>query len=201
MFKTNKKMHDNGGCKTAIGAQKRIKNIKGANIGEYRLIVGLLALLTIGLIAAMGGNISSVFSRASTELAESNTGSTGTNTGGSGETGGGSTGGETTPPPSEPAPAGTDEACYTAQPGTIREPEWNGCAGTLIVSESMFRAAASNQAGGDNSFQIAPGDSYAPSGLSATYTFANGPTTIFTGQVGNFGASLSGNSFNGDISH
>ena len=52
------------------------------------------------------------------------------------------------------------------------------CAGLLIVDNTMIRAAASAEAGGDASFDFKPGDSYT-SHSGSTYDF----TQIYTGNV------------------
>lgn len=88
--------------------------------------------------------------------------------------------------------------CYNAtNVGKIGAANWTGnCDGKLIVSTQMLRSAGSNDAsiGGNGSF-IVTGDD------GEIYTFANGPKTIFTGQVNDMSHLFRATSFNGDISH
>jgi surface protein len=64
----------------------------------------------------------------------------------------------------------------------------SGCAGMLVVDKAMIKAARN-----DNSFDILHG--------GTQYTFANGASTIFTGQVTDMSWLFHGSSFNSDISH
>ncbi|ADC73133.1 lipoprotein (plasmid) [Thioalkalivibrio sp. K90mix] len=84
------------------------------------------------------------------------------------------------------APEAAAEDCY--DPDNIGQVgEWSGCEGMLIVDDHMLREAASNAIGirGDDSFNVAPGDAYAPENLTETFTFEQDGRDVFTGQVVN----------------
>lgn len=68
------------------------------------------------------------------------------------------------------------------------------CDGLLIVDDSMLRGAASTAISGNGTFALTGPD-------AQTYTFANGPLTVFTGQVTNMAGLFSNTSFNENISH
>ncbi len=107
--------------------------------------------------------------------------------------------GDVTPPRDEIAEAetaeGTDPRCYDQQNlRTVGEATWTGCAGMLIVSEAMLRDAKPGCRSHDTVHTI--------EAHGRSFSLADGPDTVFTGQVRNMRDLFSSCSdFNEDISH
>jgi len=78
--------------------------------------------------------------------------------------------------------------------GLIGEPGWTGCEGLLIVDDAMLRSAGAPAVGGDASFAITGPD-------AETYTFADSPRNIFTGQVTDLSDLFAFTGFDGDIGY
>jgi pilus assembly protein Flp/PilA len=51
-------------------AQDRLKQEKGATAVEYGLMVGLIAVVIIGIVATLGGQLNDLFTTVSTELGD-----------------------------------------------------------------------------------------------------------------------------------
>ena len=54
--------------KTWLKARMNVESERGATMVEYVLILALIAILVIGVVAALGGSVSKKFSQASSGL-------------------------------------------------------------------------------------------------------------------------------------
>lgn len=89
----------------------------------------------------------------------------------------------------------TDPACYEpANVGRVGAPEWQGCAGMLIVDTAMLRAAGSRGADGAETFYVLGPD-------GAPYTFLDVGLNVFTGQVTDMSHLFGNTDFQGDIGY
>lgn len=151
--------------------------VKGASLLEYGMLLGLLAVVAIVSVVALGQGNSRAFEGANVAL-RTGLESAGLLMGVDGE-----------------AENATDPACYErASVGTVGLASWRGCAGALIVDDALLRTAASAEVGGDESYRLTGPD-------GATYTFAQGERTIFTGQVMSLNFMFHNTTFNGNINH
>jgi Flp pilus assembly pilin Flp len=55
-------------CRVATAARKRLELQEGQALIEYALILGLIALLTIGVLQAMGANVSGLLNQMSSHM-------------------------------------------------------------------------------------------------------------------------------------
>ena len=158
-------------------ARQMARATRGATIVDYGVLVGLLAVLSIGAIVGIGVATNGTFQFSNDRLEEANVGAPG-------EDGG---------------PTLTSADCLDpGRVGTVGQSGMTACLGQLIVDDATLAAAGSTVAGGDGSYDI--------DADGTTYTFANGANTIYTGQVTNLDDMFAGTggspaTYNGDISH
>ncbi|WP_218939975.1 BspA family leucine-rich repeat surface protein [Roseovarius bejariae] len=176
-------------CSYLLRSHKRTKgnmmrlsmHNRAASATEYGLLVGLISILAISAVLQYGTTAKDTFDGLAKEVANKEAGG---RAGAGSESAGGS----------EPV---TDSECYDpTNVGTIA-PVGTGsvCEGMLIVDNTMLRAVASSEAGGDESYAITGPD-------NNSYTFANSQSNIFTGQVTDFSNLFRlDNGFNQDISY
>jgi len=149
---------------------------EGAALVEYGILVGIIAVTSIGAVLALGGEIKSNFQTIASEIAL---------------------------PGAAPATATQASvntynplaaaACYDpSNVNTIGTA--TGCENMLIVSSVMMQAKKSPSYGGDGTFAF-------PHSNGITYTFAENGNDVFTGQVTNFSFLFHNSPFNGDISY
>lgn len=163
-----------------INPFKKIKNnTKGAGLVEYGILVGLIAVLAITSVLVLGGRTRDTFDEVSQTVSD------------------------------ELAYAQFGNAAFQyqcedpANVGTVADERWGDCAGKLLVTTEMLRAAAASPAqcsydpgcpGGDGSFAVQGPD-------GQFYGFENGPQTVYTSFVTDMSFLFAGTAFNGDISH
>ncbi len=152
------------------------KNIKGAGLIEYGILVGLVAIVSTGAILALGDEVKGNTEYTTAELAEAVIYAAGAESVGGGAVSGGE--------------VDLGAPCYdAANIGAIGEAGWSGCEGMLIVDENMLRQAAS-----DDTFTIAGPD-------ANDYTFGDSAYNVFTGQVISLQQMFYNKSFNQPIGY